>query len=353
MHIHSYNAQMQLGYQGAFNAQMNPLMGLIQLFEGLVMSNLLGQLSSGQCGPGGGYMGPEANFGGHGCPHQHRGMGHAAGDFLGGHCHPPTGHPHCGPGHAGQGHHGAEVKRSEGNPDKWYFEHGKYKKEKTEFGEVMTGNDGKTRIEYNKEKKTGYVYGQVEGQWQLQEIRQNWEGKAASPIMLDMDGNNRPDVKDGEWKPHAGKGDTGAPKVRFDLDGDGRKELTEWTGGKDGLLLKLSDEQYKNYQQNGQLEVSGKELYGDQGGKYKDGYEKMQKLSDANHDGVLAGQELDNHYVWQDGDRDGVVDKGEMKTTQEAGITKVNATHNGDYQSTFEMNGEQRQSWDWWPTTWT
>lgn len=242
------------------------------------------------------------------------------------------------------------MKQSEGKPDKWYFKHGKYKKETTKNGQVMY--DANTRIEYNKGAKTGHVYKKVEGQWQLSEVRKNWNGKAASPILLDMDGNGKADVKNGEWKPHADKGDIGARKVNFDLDGDGKKELTEWTGGKDGLLLKLNDQQVADYKKNGRLEVSGKELYGDQGGKYKDGYEKMSKLADTDQDGTLSGKELDNHYVWQDGDRDGVIDKGEMRSTKEAGITRVNTTHNGDYQSQFEMNGEQRKSWDWWPTTW-
>lgn len=264
----------------------------------------------------------------------------------------------CRHGHGGHAHpHDAkpkapapDVKNSVGNPKDWYFKHGKYKKEDTAKGQVMF--DANTRIEYNKDTKTGQVYKKVNGDWQLDEVRTDWGGKAASPIILDMDGDGKADVAGGEWKPHAEKGDIGAHKVRFDLDGDGHKELTEWTGGKDGLFLKLNDQQVQAYQNTGRLEVSGKELYGDEGGKYKDGYAKMQALSDINRDGQLSGQELNKHYVWQDENRDGVVDQGELKNAQDAGITKVQATHSGNFQSAFEMNGETRKSWDWWPTTW-
>lgn len=368
----------QFGFQAGGCGRGNPLQFVFQLLQHL-LSGLLGNQCGNQgggspcsgrgnfggCGGGGG-----GHHGGGGC----RAMNDNLGAFLGGGAAARNGHGQfAAAGFAaggktengqwaaagfvaagrtgGHGHaQGGDVKRSEGNPDKWYFEHGKYQTTKTENGHVQT--DGKTRVEYNKETKTGHVYGMVAGAWQLQEVRSNWEGKAASPIMLDMDGNNRPDVKNGEWKPHAEKGDIGAQKARFDLNGDGQKELTEWTGGKDGLLLKLNDEQMKSYGEKGKLEVSGKELYGDEGGKYADGYEKMRKTSDANGDGKLSGDELNNHYVWQDANRDAVVDKGELKSTEKAGITSVNATHNGDYQSSFEMNGEQRKSWDWWPTTW-
>jgi hypothetical protein len=299
------------------------------------------------------------------CPHQ-QGLGQGFNDFRG--CQPGHHHHHHHGPHHHHGHHhhhgphhhhhhgdhhhhgGRNVQESKGNPKDWYFKHGKYKTQKTEGGSVM--HDANTRIEYNKESKTGHVYKKVEGNWQLSEVRKEWGGKAASPILLDMDGNGKADVKNGEWKPHADQGDIGAKKVNFDLNGDGKKELTEWTGGKDGLLLKLDEKQAQAYQKNGSLQVSGKELYGDEGGKYKDGYEKMRKLSDADGDGKLSGDELKNHYIWQDADRNGTVDKGEMRTAQKAGITSVNATHKGDFQSEFEMNGEKRKSWDWWPTTW-
>lgn len=259
--------------------------------------------------------------------------------------------PHCGCGHGPKPQPPKPpVPENKGNPKEWYFQHGKYEKENTANGHVMF--DANTRIEYNKDNQTGQVYKKVDGQWQLAEVRTEWGGKAASPIMLDMDGDGKADVAGGEWKPHAEKGDIGAHKVRFDLDGDGQKELTEWTGGKDGLLLKLTDEQIQNYQRDGRLEVSGRELYGDEGGKYADGYEKMRTLSDADGDGRLAGAELDSHYVWRDANRDGIVDQDELQSTAAAGITSVQATHGGDFQSAFEMNGETRKSWDWWPTTW-
>lgn len=288
---------------------------------------------------------------------------------------------------SGNGHGGVKV--SEGKPEDWYFQHGKY--EKKDWVDPNTGQKigwiqegGGTRIYYNSERQTGYIYKKVEGHagsaqqwssvqsgqggwqaqwggaasqvsvdgWQLQEIRTKWEGKAASPVILDLDGSGTPDVHNGEWKPHAEQGDIGAHKVMFDLDGDGRKELTEWTGGKDGLLLKLTPEQVQQLQQSGTLEVSGRELYGDQGGQYADGYAKMRALSDANQDGVLSGVELQDHYTWQDANRDGKVDAGELASVQDKGISEIRATHGGDFQSSFTIQGQERKTWDWWPTTW-
>jgi hypothetical protein len=328
---------------GMFGFGLNPLMLLLLL---LMMQQ--------QCCGGGGFpgMGGFPGFPGMGGFGGFPGMG-GAGAFA---QIPPAG-----------------VKVTQGNPEKWYFQHGQHTvtdwkdANGNKIGHIDEG--GNTRIYYNQQTQTGYIYEKVGAMavaghpggcacavcvsgWQLKEIRTNWGGKSASPIMLDLDGNGRPDVKNGEWKPHADQGDIGAHKVQFDLDGDGKKELTEWTGGKDGLLLKLSDEQIQQYQKTGKLEVSGRELYGDQGGKYADGYEKMRQLSDANQDGKLAGDELKNHYVWQDLNRDGVVDKGELASVQEKGITEINATHGGDYQSSFKINGEERKTWDWWPTTW-
>ena len=273
----------------------------------------------------------------------------------------------------GMGMNPGNVKISQGNPEQWYFQHGQHNV--TDWVDPTSGKKigtidegGDTRIYHNTETQMGYIYKKVDAAaaatngnafaavgvsgWQLTEIREKWGGKSASPIMLDLDGSGTPDVQNGEWRPHANQGDIGAQKVNFDLDGDGRKELTEWTGGKDGLLLKLSPEQIAAYQKDGRLEVSGKEMYGDQGGKYADGYEKMRLTSDANQDGRLSGDELKNHYTWQDANRDGIVDKGELASVQDKGITSINATHGGDFQSSFTMNGQERKTWDWWPTTW-
>ncbi|MEW6284564.1 MAG: hypothetical protein AB1758_38480, partial [Candidatus Eremiobacterota bacterium] len=151
---------------------------------------------------------------------------------------------------------------------------------------------------------------------------------------------------------HENLGDQGAEKIRFDLDGDGVKELTEWMGNRDGLLLKLSEDQVEQFRSSGRLEVSGRELYGDQGGRYSDGYEKMRVLSDSDGNGQLSGDELANHFVWQDLNGDGTVGNGELRSVQEAGITSINTTHDGQFRSSFAIDGEERQTWDWWPNTW-
>lgn len=267
----------------------------------------------------------------------------------------PAGPRQQGPGPAGPagprgGQQHPPVEKTTGEPTEWYFQHGEYEHKALEGGiEVM--EDDNTRVLYNSNSKTGHVFKSGENGWVLDEVRSDWTGKAASPILLDMDGNGEADVANGEWKPHADQ-TTDAKKIQFDLNGDGKKELTEWYGGNDGLLVNLSDDQLAAYEANGSLEISGQELYGDQGGKYKDGYDKMSQLADANQDGQLSGDELNGHYVWMDKNTDGIVDAGELQSTNEAGISSVKTTHGGDYQSSFVRNGQEQKSWDWWPTTW-
>jgi len=161
-----------------------------------------------------------------------------------------------------------------------------------------------------------------------------------SPIILDLDGNGRPDVAAGEWKPHGDNYFSGAQQVNFDLDGDGRAELTEWMGPNDGLLAMDANH-------NGQID-DGKELFGTAGG-FSDGYRKLAGL-DQDGDGRLTGWELKDLSVWQDLDGDGTTDAGELRSAKKMGITSINTRHDGQWQSTFIRDGQIQSSWDWWPT---
>lgn len=173
-----------------------------------------------------------------------------------------------------------------------------------------------------------------------------------SPVLLDMDGDGRLDVENGVWKPHAELGDQGGHKVMFDITGSGEKVLTEWVGGKDPLLLKLNEGQLDQFQRGGSLEVSGRELMGDEGGKYSDGYAKMGAVADKNGDGQVNGGELSDMYLWYDRNRDGRVDSGELVQSQEGGVESINTRQNGNFSSSALLrNGSQVKTWDWWPNS--
>jgi len=106
---------------------------------------------------------------------------------------------------------------------------------------------------------------------------------------------------------------------------------------------------------NGNGEIDGTRLMGDQGGKFANGYEKM-KQHDANGDGKLTGEELKGLKTWVDNNGDGKVDQGELKSMDELGITEldcgVNNVQNGRgenlMQSSFTQNGQKKLSEDVW-----
>ncbi len=62
-------------------------------------------------------------------------------------------------------------------------------------------------------------------------------------------------------------------------------------------------------------------MFGDEGGKYANGYEKL-ALLDTNADGEISGDELNGLDVWID-DGDAKVEDGEIKTLEELEITSI------------------------------
>lgn len=158
-----------------------------------------------------------------------------------------------------------------------------------------------------------------------------------SPIVLDMDGDNRLEASNGEWKPSAERKMLNSRVVEFDLNGDGFLELVEWVGANDGLLVQYTEG-----------EISGLNLFGEAGG-WITGYEKMM-LFDANKDMVLNGAELSTLSVWQDKNGDAQVSEGELMSLKDAGIESLNINHS-QLQSSFTQNGQQKTMWDWYPVT--
>ena len=131
----------------------------------------------------------------------------------------------------------------------------------------------------------------------------------ASPLVIDLDRSGTIEIAD---KP-----------TNFDMDGDGTLEqLAQWIEGSgDGLL----------YDATLPGAMSGLQLFGDQGGTYPTGYEKL-GLRDVDQNGVLNGSELDGLAVW--------IDNGNARFNQfeglslsEIGVESISLSYDDDLRS--------------------
>lgn len=138
-----------------------------------------------------------------------------------------------------------------------------------------------------------------------------------SPIAFDL--NN--DGKIGVTGPSSAQvrvdgtiGDT----VLFDIDGDGCLDRIEWLNGDgDALLIDNRDGLAIG-------DMDGTRLFGDEGGLFANGYDKLEIL-DTNEDGVLTGDELNGLQLWVD-DGDALLRADELRNLSDFGITSVSVT---------------------------
>ncbi|MBX3167304.1 MAG: hypothetical protein KF760_07825 [Candidatus Eremiobacteraeota bacterium] len=159
-------------------------------------------------------------------------------------------------------------------------------------------------------------------------------GDGGDPIILDLNGDNQLDVtgKDGK-------------KIDFNLFGNGTPVKTEWlkAGAQDGLLV-------SDFNGDGQID-SGRELMRTTGvngeqGQYKGGWDKLSQLFDQNHDGKVAGSEIEKLQVWVDKDGDGKSEDGELHSLTELGITQIDVPTEG-VRSTFLKDGKKQLAEDY------
>ncbi|MEB3196192.1 MAG: hypothetical protein VKP62_03220 [Candidatus Sericytochromatia bacterium] len=177
-----------------------------------------------------------------------------------------------------------------------------------------------------------------------------------SPVMLDLTGDGKLGTTGVSTAQNRIDNQVGKT-VQFDVDGDGQLDQTEWMSGNgDGMLVDDRDGGATKASQ-GDGRIDGTRLFGDQGGKFANGYEKMAQL-DADGDGKLAGKELEGLKTWVD-DGDAKLEAGELKTLAELGVTEIstqmklekNARGEDLMRSTFTRNGEQQVSEDVWFNT--
>jgi hypothetical protein len=160
--------------------------------------------------------------------------------------------------------------------------------------------------------------------------------KYISPLVLDMTGNGQLQASNGQHMP--GHSTVLTNNIVADFFGDGFEIAMEWVGPEDGLLVAPKAD--------GSVDMSC--LFGTAGG-YETGYEKL-SLYDKNGDMKITGDELNALSIWQDANRNGIAEAGEVKTVNSLGITSINVEFNKDnFISSFERNGQTYKMWDWWP----
>lgn len=118
--------------------------------------------------------------------------------------------------------------------------------------------------------------------------------------------------------------------VSFDLDGDGFRELTGWTGANSGFVV-------LDHNGNGQIDDGG-ELFGN---LQQNGFEALSAY-DSNADGVFDASDsaFQTVQVWHDANQNGLTEAGELLSLADAGIASIDlgaTVHSGRLQSGHEI----------------
>ncbi len=152
-----------------------------------------------------------------------------------------------------------------------------------------------------------------------------------SPIALDLNGDGEIGVT-GETTVRGAFRSSIGETVQFDIDADGTLDTIEWFAGDgDGILVDTSMIG-PNY------EIDGSALFGDQGGLYDNGYEKL-SLLDANGDGQVSGSEMSSLGLWID-DGDAVLELGELKLLENFEIVSLSTEMQLDYEGRMRSSAE-------------
>ena len=137
-----------------------------------------------------------------------------------------------------------------------------------------------------------------------------------SPIALDLNGDGEIGVT-GETTVRGARTSIGET-VQFDINADGKLDTIEWFAGDgDGILVNTMMIGAGN-------EIDGSALFGDQGGMYANGYEKL-SLLDADGDGVVSGDEASSLGLWID-DGDAVLEDGELKSLSDFQVVALSTS---------------------------
>jgi len=176
-----------------------------------------------------------------------------------------------------------------------------------------------------------------------------WNSCKYSPIAIDLN-------QDGEITRIQPK-DVGREEGwEIDITGDGEMEyLNEWFGPEDGILIDLSgfyefyaDEAAKHGRRvQEHVVISGMQLLGDQGGRYANGFAKLEKR-DADGNGILENEELYGMHLWIDANSNARLDEGELKSLNQYKIAGLRVTHEGMKSTAILTNGSELMTEDLW-----
>ena len=137
----------------------------------------------------------------------------------------------------------------------------------------------------------------------------------STPIALDLNGDGQIGVTGATSSSQKDAGAELGRTVQFDIDADGKLDTIEWFDGSgDGILV-------DNRDGLAAAQMNGSRLFGDDGGAFANGYDKLATL-DANADGSLSGDELQGLQLWVD-NGDAQVQQGELRTLAELGIASI------------------------------
>ena len=102
----------------------------------------------------------------------------------------------------------------------------------------------------------------------------------------------------------------------FDLNADGFRELTGWVKADDGILA---------LDANGDSKINNiTELFGD---AVTDGFDELKTL-DSNNDKIINASDVkfSQLRIWQDFNKNGITDAGELKNLTQFNIVSINLT---------------------------
>ena len=152
-----------------------------------------------------------------------------------------------------------------------------------------------------------------------------------SPIALDLNGDGEIGVTGESTARDAVRSSIGET-VQFDIDADGTLDTIEWFAGDgDGILVNTMMIGAGN-------EIDGSALFGDQGGMYDNGYEKL-SLLDSDGDGEISGSEADSLGLWID-DGDAILEEGELELLANFEIVSLSAEMQMDYEGRMRSSAE-------------
>ncbi len=167
--------------------------------------------------------------------------------------------------------------------------------------------------------------------------------RPVSPVALDLNGDGQIGVT-GKTTARDGSRESIGRTVDFDMNGDGQPQQMEWfSGDGDGILI-------DNRDGLAMRQMDGTRLFGDQNGRFGNGYEQMQLL-DINGDQILSNAELSGLELWID-NGDAVVQAGEIQSLASHGVqlisTQMSMTNGMMRSNATHVDGHQILTEDVW-----